>query len=235
MIEISAILLFPLLSLLILFSLKQWWSRRHFPPGPPFLPIFGNVWAFQTRNKEDILKKLAKKYGNIYTLWLGNRSVVVLSGFKAVKEGLVGYGEEFGGRTLSAFFSSQRKGRGIVFANGHIWKKQRQIGNSSLRLFGPGNKMIEHQIKEEAQQLIEIFTCTKEVESHKQYQSLHDPQDFIDFYLLQMEKNKDDLNSVFSEENLACCLLELFIAGAETTYSSLMWAVLLLVNHPDIQ
>ncbi|KAG8136285.1 putative Cytochrome P450 2J2-like protein, partial [Naja naja] len=170
----------------------------------------------------------------------------VLSGFKAVKEGLVGYGEEFGGRTLSAFFSSQEKGRGIVFANGHIWKKQRQIGNSSLRLFGPGNKMIEHQIKEEAQQLIEIFTRTKgqpfdpslplinsvsnvicafnlghqfahedknfqklveniicikaiksaefilsfvrqEVESHKQYQSLHDPQDFIDFYLLQME------------------------------------------------
>ncbi|XP_026577541.1 cytochrome P450 2J5-like [Pseudonaja textilis] len=321
MIEISVILLFPLLSLLILFSLEQWWSRRHFPPGPLSLPVFGNAWALQMRNNEDVLKKLAKKYGNMYTLWLGNQSVVVLSGFKAVKEGLVGYGEEFSGRAVSAFFSSQGKGRGIVFANGHIWKKQRQIGNTSLRLFGPGNKKIEHHIKEEAQQLIEIFTrtqgqpfdpslpliysvsnvmcafnlghqfahedqnfqklvenilCTvrmtgrafhlvyetipwlmkhlpgphqkpiesakfilsfvrQEVERHKQYQSLHDPQDFIDFYLLQMEKNKDDLNSVYNEENLACCLLELFIAGAETTYSSLMWAVLLLVNHPDIQ
>ncbi|XP_034264198.1 cytochrome P450 2J2-like [Pantherophis guttatus] len=321
MIEISITLLVPLLSLLILFSLKQWWSRRHFPPGPPSLPILGNAWALQARDNEDILKKLAEKYGNIYTLWLGNQPVVVLSGFKAVKEGLVRYGEEFGGRTLTAFFLSRGKGRGIVFSNGHIWKKQRQIGNASLRLLGLGNKVIEHQIKEGAQQLIEIFARSKgqpfdpslplmnsvcnvicafsfghqfafkdkrfrklvedittlvrtagrifhllyeaipwlmkhlpgphqkglesaecilslgreEIERHKQYQSLHEPQDFIDFYLLQIEKNKNDPNSVFGEENLACCLLELFVAGADTTHSSLMWAVLLLANHPDIQ
>ncbi|KAG8136286.1 putative Cytochrome P450 2J5-like protein, partial [Naja naja] len=45
--------------------------------------------------------------------------------------------------------------------------------------------------------------------------------------------NKDDLNSVYSEENLACCLLELFIAAAETTYSSLKWAVLLLLPYTN--
>ncbi|XP_039192300.1 cytochrome P450 2J2-like [Crotalus tigris] len=321
MIEISIVLLCPLFSLLILLSLKQWWSRRHFPPGPPSLPILGNAWALQIKHNEDILKQLAKKYGNIYTLWLGKQCIVVLSGFKAVKEGLIRYGEEFSDRTVSAFFSSQGKGRGIIFANGHIWKKQRQIGNASLRLMGLGNKMIEHQIKDEAQQLVKSFARTKgqpfdpslplinsvsnvicafsfghqfvhedktflkliedirtvvrisggvfhliyesipwlmkylpgphqkaldsaksilsfarqEIERHKQYQSLHEPQDFTDFYLLQMEKRKDDPNSACSEENLACCLLELFVAGVETTYVSLMWAVLLLANHPDIQ
>ncbi|KAM3835774.1 cytochrome P450 2D9-like [Vipera latastei] len=52
---------------------------------------------------------------------------------------------------------------------------------------------------------------------------------------IEVEGSKDDPNSVCSEENLACILLELFIAGIETTFVSLMWAVLLLANHPDIQ
>ncbi|XP_032080808.1 cytochrome P450 2C31-like [Thamnophis elegans] len=263
---------------------------------------------------------LARKYGNVYTFWLGNQAIIVLSGFKAIKEGLIKYGGEFGGRAEPAFFSVQGKGRGIAFANGNIWKKQRQIGNASLRLLALGNNIIEDQIKVNVQQLTEMFACTEgqpfdpsiplinsvvnvicafsighqfalhdqsfrklvgdiknlagaaggtlhalyesfpwlmehlpgphqkgldsaksmlsfavqEIERHKQY-SLPEPQDFIDFYLLQMEKSKDDPNSVYSEENLACCLLELFMAGVETTHYNLMWAVLLMANNPDIQ
>ncbi|XP_063163930.1 cytochrome P450 2J6-like [Candoia aspera] len=321
MMKIWIFLFLLLLALLILLLLKQHWSRRHFPPGPPSLPVLGNIWALGTTIHEDIFNKLAKKYGNMYTLWLGNQSVVVLSGFKTVKEGLVGHLEEFSGRAQSAFFTSRGKGRGIIFSNGHIWQEQRQIGNVSLRLLGMGTKTIEHQIGEGAQQLVEIFAHTKgqpfdpsfpfvnsvanvicalsfghqfaledknfrklvqdvnnivrtsagffhliyeavpwlmkhlpgphqkaltsaefilsfvrqEIERHKQYHSLHEPQDFIDFYLLQIEKSRDDLNSVYNEENLACCLLEFFIAGTDTTFATLMWALLLLSNHPNIQ
>ncbi|XP_070609863.1 cytochrome P450 2J5-like [Erythrolamprus reginae] len=96
------------------------------------------------------------------------------------------------------------------------------------RLPGPYQKMLD------AAQFILSF-ARQEVEKHKQHYSQHEPEDFIDYYLLEMEKSKNDSNSTYNEENLLCCLLELFIAGTNTTISSLNWAIVTLANHPEIQ
>uniref|UniRef100_A0A8C5Q9M5 Cytochrome P450 n=1 Tax=Leptobrachium leishanense TaxID=445787 RepID=A0A8C5Q9M5_9ANUR len=61
------------------------------------------------------------------------------------------------------------------------------------------------------------------------------PRHFIDSFLIKMEKEKDNLNSEFTERNLECAIHDLFLAGTETTTSTLRHALLLLLYHPKVQ
>ncbi|XP_053165554.1 cytochrome P450 2J2-like isoform X1 [Hemicordylus capensis] len=321
MVWIRAFLIALLVCLLTLHFLKQLWMHRRYPPGPLPLPVIGGLWRIVFGVSLDTFSKLAKQYGKIYNLWAGPIPIVVLSGFQAVKEGLINHSDDFSGRPETSFVKATFQERGIIFSNGHTWKQQRHFALVTLRKLGLGKKGIEHRIKEEAQQLVETFAqangqpldpslpitnsvcnvisvltfgqrfspededfqklvkaiafvlkfggsvphilydafpwlmkhlpgphtkalssveiarsfAKKELEKHKEHQTLHDPQDFIDFYLLEMEKAKNDPNSTYDEENLAQCIMEFFAAGTETTATTLQWALLLMATHPDIQ
>lgn len=63
--------------------------------------------------------------------------------------------------------------------------------------------------------------------------------DFIDLYLDEMDKNADP-ESAFDKDKfglvgLVSVLLDLFVAGIETSAASLNWTFLYLLHHPDIQ
>nr|XP_020634325.1 cytochrome P450 2J6-like [Pogona vitticeps] len=205
---------------------------------------------------------LAKQYGNIYTLWMGHMPIVVLSGFQAVKEGLMDHSEEFSERPLTPFLEAVGKQKGIIFSNGHTWKQQRRFGLVTLRKLGLGKKGMERQIEEEAQQLVETFARAKGQPGDpslpivnsvsnvicaltfghrfaledKNFQKLVEA---VDSSLKSagtfFHISKDDPDSAFNEENLAQCIHDFFIAGTETTAVSLRWALLLLTSHPEIQ
>nr|XP_060622712.1 cytochrome P450 2J5-like [Anolis sagrei ordinatus] len=279
--------------------------------------------SYLDANLTPLCDKLSKQYGNIFTMWMGNLPVVVLSGFEAVREGLVDHSEEFSERPQTPYSSLIGRGKGIVLSNGHVWKQQRRFGLVTLRKLGVGKKNMEAQIEEESQQLVEVFAHKKgqpfdpalpitnsvsnvicavtfgyrfsledatfnklidalaytlkfagslfhllyeilpwlmkhlpgphkeafratemllslaktEIQKHKEQKSFQEPRDLIDFYLLEMEKDqkRNDSTSTYDEENLAQNIHDLFIAGTETTATSLKWAILLLTNHPDIQ
>ncbi|KAL8188154.1 UNVERIFIED_CONTAM: hypothetical protein K2H54_062203 [Gekko kuhli] len=105
--------------------------------------------------------KMAKEYGNVYTIWAGSLPVVVFSGFEAVKEAAVNHSTDFDERPVTPFFEAMGKGTGIIFSSGHIWKQQRKFGVVTLRKLGLGKKGIEHKIHEEAYHLAQTFADAK--------------------------------------------------------------------------
>ncbi|KAH0624270.1 hypothetical protein JD844_007956 [Phrynosoma platyrhinos] len=211
--------------------------------------------------------------------------------------------------------------KGILFANGHIWKQHRRFSLKILRNLGLGRKSLEYQIQEEAKHLVDFFISKKgkptnpsfpishsvsnvistmvfghrfsddderfkeliaavnfmfdflpsfsriaydlfprlmhllpgpqqkaffcmvqghtfikeEIRSHGKTRDPVDPQDYIDYYLDQIEKSKDDPISTFDEENLIHTVMDFFAAGTKTTSVTLLWALLYMTAYPNIQ
>lgn len=63
---------------------------------------------------------------------------------------------------------------------------------------------------------------------------MNDEEDLICAFLKEIEKNKESPKS-FTEEQLLVLLLDLFLAGSETTSSMLSFVILLLLKHQDVQ
>ena len=103
----------------------------------------------------------------------------------------------------------------------------------------------------------------KAIQEHKETITEGQPRDFIDAYLEEVKKTQDPsssfyenskdggtwswnplilrgqvLNSIefnFTDLNFIITLLDLFVAGSETTSTTLMWSFFLLAQHPQSQ
>lgn len=61
------------------------------------------------------------------------------------------------------------------------------------------------------------------------------PRDLTDAFLDEVEKAKGNPKSSFNDENLSMVTSDLFVAGMVSTSTTLTWALLLMILHPDVQ
>ncbi|XP_051744222.1 cytochrome P450 2K1-like [Ctenopharyngodon idella] len=127
------------------------------PPGPKPLPLLGNLLMLDVNKPHLSLCEMAKQFGPVFTVYFGPKKVVVLAGYKTVKQALVNYADEFGDREIMPLFHDFTKGHGIIFANGESWKEMRRFALTNLRDFGMGKKKIEEKIIDETCHLREEF------------------------------------------------------------------------------
>ncbi|XP_057633416.1 cytochrome P450 2C25-like isoform X2 [Chionomys nivalis] len=255
------VLVLSLCCLLLLSLWRQSSERAKLPPGPTPLPVFGNFFQIDVKNITQCLTNFSKVYGPVFTLYLGMQPTVVLHGYEAVKEALVDHGEEFAGRGSFPIGERINKGLGIVLSNGNRWKEIRRFTLTTLRNLGMGKRNLEDRVQEEAQCLVEelrktngspcdptfILSCGPcNVICSTVFQNRFDykDQDFLNL----MEKVNENIKilsspwmqeshnqqSEFTLENLAVTVFDLFAAGTETTSTTLRYALLLLLKHPDV-
>ncbi|XP_054429921.1 cytochrome P450 2J2 [Pteronotus mesoamericanus] len=96
--------------------------------------------------------------------------------------------------------------------------------------FIPGS----HQALFSKWEKLKLF-ISREIEKHKRDWNPEETRDFIDAYLEEIEKHTGDATSTFHEENLIFTTLDLFLAGTETTSTTLRWALLYMAFYPEIQ
>ncbi|XP_036050306.1 cytochrome P450 2B1-like [Onychomys torridus] len=319
--EPSALLLLALLLGFVLLLVRGHpKARGHLPPGPRPLLLLGNLLQMDRGGLLSSFMQLREKYGDVFTVHLGPRPVVVLCGAEAIREALVDQAEAFSGRGTVAVVRPVFKDYGVFFANGERWKTLRRFSLATMRDFGMGKRSVEERIQKEAQCLVEelrksqgalldptfLFQCItsniicsivfgerfdykdrqflrlldliyrsfslissfssqvfelfsgflkyfpgvhrqisrnlqeildyigQSVEKHRATLDPSNPRDFIDTYLLRMEKEKSNQHMEFHHENLMTSLLSLFFAGTETSSTTLRYGFLLMLKYPHV-
>ena len=80
---------------------------------------------------------MAQKYGDVFSLMLGNRLVVVLNGVDAIQEAMVKHSKAFAGRPqLHTFKLANPEGNSLTFTDySPQWRLSRKISVASIQNF----------------------------------------------------------------------------------------------------
>jgi len=163
------------------------WKPSHFPPGPQWWPIVGNIPLVRkkfmsTGYQYMVWDELINDYGPIVGLKLGKQKVVLISGNDLIRE--VSSREEFEGRPDGFYWRKRAQGGrlgngmfiidrfnqficavfsilGVVFVDGPTWVEHRRFSIQHLKKLGFGRNIMEVLIEDEAMALVNWIKSKK--------------------------------------------------------------------------
>ncbi|CAN2390251.1 Cytochrome P450, partial [Pristimantis euphronides] len=159
--EPSTILALSLVLLLTIYIFRSW-SRQHgyrsLPPGPTPFPVLGTPKYLNLNTAAKNFPKLIQTYGSIFTIWKMSEPVIVLCGYKMVKEALVNHAEPFSARPIIPVLYISTMGFGF---NGPRWRSLRRFTMTTLRNFGMGKNAMEMRVLAESKHLTQAVSETR--------------------------------------------------------------------------
>ncbi|KAK1725113.1 cytochrome P450 [Colletotrichum acutatum] len=119
-----------------IFKLRNVGRRpKNYPPGPPTLPLIGNLHQIPPTQSHHQFKQWAKEYGPVYSLILGTKVMIVLSSDRAVKDLLDKRSNIYSSRTdlyLGNIVSGNL--RVVMMQYGETWRMIRKIFHQVLHI-----------------------------------------------------------------------------------------------------
>ncbi|XP_030623231.1 cytochrome P450 2D15-like [Chanos chanos] len=129
---------------------------KNFPPGPSAVAVFGNVLQLSMSDPMADLEQLSKRYGNVYSLFIGRKPAVLVHGLHAVKEALVARAVDFAGRPQGTLANHVTDSKGLIMASYNVvWREHKRLALATLRNFGLGKQSMEDLILKETSHICE--------------------------------------------------------------------------------
>ncbi|XP_077396349.1 cytochrome P450 2F3-like [Festucalex cinctus] len=75
----------------------------------------------------------------------------------------------------------------------------------------------------------------EKIQQHQDSLEPSAPRDYIDCFLNRIQQEKHNESTEFFYENLVATVMNLFLAGTETTSSTIRYALSVLIKHPGVQ
>ncbi|CAO4376705.1 unnamed protein product [Caenorhabditis nigoni] len=138
---------------------ELYWKRRNLPPGPCPLPVFGNILSINNPPPGyAAFEGWTKKYGDVYTFWIGSKPHIMINTYDKVKETFIRDADTYTNKVRLPAIDLFRGGdHGVIDSNGAKWRDHRRFALTSLRDFGLGKNLMQEKILLEVQDVFAKF------------------------------------------------------------------------------